>query len=126
MAISRKVLLVSICLLLIPGLVFGLYWSVFRISLDSLDNLPKGDLLESYPSPDGQYTLNIYRTNGGATTDFAIRGEVIFNKLDRKPKNIYWEYHRDSADVHWVDNYTANINGHKLNVLKDEYDFRRD
>jgi hypothetical protein len=41
------------------------------------------------------------------------------------PKNIYWNYHEESVNIVWIDNYTAIINGHKLNVLHDTFDFRR-
>lgn len=95
----------------------------FIICSCSMNSLPEGSLLASYPSPDDSYVLNIYLVNGGATTDYAIRGEL---KYGESSKNIYWDYHIDHADVAWIDTQTVCINGHVLNVRKDIYDFRKD
>ncbi|MGM0877910.1 MAG: DUF5412 family protein [Bacillota bacterium] len=55
-----------------------------------MSRLPKGDLISQVYSPNGTYTIKAYLSNGGATTDFAVLGELKFNKENRKPKNIYW------------------------------------
>jgi hypothetical protein len=71
--------------LLILGLLgYGVYWAFF-----DMNRLPKGDLISKVSSPDGTYTLKVYVSSGGATTDFAVRGELNFNKENKKPKNIY-------------------------------------
>ena len=106
---------------LILGIIgYGIYWAFFDMS-----RLPKGDLISKVDSPNGTYTIKAYVTNGGATTDFSVRGELNFNKENRKPKNIYWNYHEDKAIIVWSDNHTVIINGHKLTVPNDVYDFRR-
>lgn len=89
----------------------------------NMGNLPKGEFLQSYDSPNSEFTINIYLCNGGATTDFSIRGEVVDNR-NSNIKNIYWSYHEAKAEVRWIDEETVVINGHTLNVLKDVYDFR--
>ena len=94
-------------------------------SCGAMKNLPEGTFVESYDSPNSNYTINIYLCNGGATTDFAIRGELIDN-LNEEEKNIYWGYHEDEADVNWIDEENVVINGRTLNVLKDVYDFRNE
>ena len=86
----------------------------------------KGEkLLGEYPSPNSTYTVEIYQNDGGATTDYAVLG-VLRKKSDSSySRNIYWEYHTDSAEVKWLDDDTVVINGKKIqNVLKDKYDFR--
>lgn len=87
----------------------------------NLSNLPKGKMIKSYDSPNKNYTINIYLCDGGATTDFAIRGELVDNF---NTKNIYWGYHEEDANVVWIDEENVIINGRKLNVLNDVYDFR--
>jgi len=53
-----------------------------------MGRLPEGEYIAEATSPDGQYTLKAYMTNAGATTSYAVRGELNFNKDKRKPKNI--------------------------------------
>ena len=89
-----------------------------------MGHLPEGDLLESYLSPSGEYTLNIY-VSSPALSSSAIRGEIVYNNRNYKKKNIYWQYKVDDANVIWVEEDTVLINGVKLNVLKDTYDYRR-
>lgn len=121
MKVSKKTLKITILILVVIGIVnMGVYKLFF-----SLANLPKGDLIKQVPSPSGEYIFNAYLVSGNATVDFAIRGELVFNKEYRKPKTIYWNYHESEANVIWIDNQTVEINGHTLNVLKDRYDWRR-
>ncbi len=87
--------------------------------------IPKGEFLAAYDSPNGEYTLNVWLCNGGATTDYAIRGELLNHKTNMR-KNIYWNYHESDAAVQWVDDNTVTVNGHTLNILEDTYDFRWD
>ncbi|NIL30162.1 DUF5412 family protein, partial [Bacillus thuringiensis] len=66
---KQKVLIILFC---IAGLfVYGLYWAFF-----SMDRLPTGEKIAEKQSPDGTYTFKAYVTNGGATTSFAVRGEL--------------------------------------------------
>lgn len=90
----------------------------------SMNALPKGKFVEKYNSPNNHYTLNIYLDNGGATVDFAIRGELVDNQKHTK-KNIYWAYHESSANVDWLNDYTVDINNIVLDVRKEVYDYRQ-
>ncbi|MBR6408107.1 MAG: DUF5412 domain-containing protein [Clostridia bacterium] len=110
-----------VCLFIL--LVFVLF--LCSCGMFGMDNLPKGELLASYPSPDEKYTVNIYLTDGGATTDYAVRGEAVEAETG-KARNIYWQYHEDNADVVWISDDTVEINGIKLNVLTGKYDYRYD
>lgn len=89
-----------------------------------MNRLPKGVFLTEESSPDGKYTLGAYISDRGATTNYAIRGELVFNDEKRKKKNIYWNYREESTDISWVDNDTVVINGHVLDVPRDKFDFR--
>ena len=117
----NKVLKVSlvITLLFAGAIAYGVYWAFF-----DMNRLPKGDYLNEKLSPDGHYTLKAYLTNGGATTSYAVRAELIFNEGNKKAKNIYWNAREDTANIIWIDNDTVEINGHSLDVPNDKYDFR--
>lgn len=106
------------------GIVFILgllvvYWAFF-----DMNRLPTGEYLTEDTSPDGTYTVKAYLTNGGATTSYAIRGELVFNNRNGKTKNIYWNYQEETADIKWIDHDTVVVNGHTLKVPKDKFDFR--
>ncbi|KAA0956001.1 hypothetical protein FQ087_15145 [Sporosarcina sp. ANT_H38] len=111
--------------LLIVGLLFGalvgygVYWAFF-----DMNRLPAGEYLTEETSPNGEYTLKAYVTNGGATTSYSVRGELVFNKKFNGTKNIYWNYREDTANIIWEDNNTVVINGHTLNVPNAKFDFR--
>lgn len=98
---------------------------LFLTGCYSMDTLPDGEYLSAHLSPDECYTVNMYLCNGGATTDFSIRGELVDNATGAV-QNIYWSYHERIAVVEWIDNDTVTINGRTLNVPDDTYDFRRE
>lgn len=106
-------------LLFTGAIVYGVYWAFF-----DMNRLPKGEYLTEKASPDGRYTLKAYRTNGGATTSYSVRGELIFNESNEETKNIYWNEREDTANITWTDNETVEINGHSLDVPDDKFDFR--
>ncbi|MTV47362.1 hypothetical protein GJ688_00015 [Heliobacillus mobilis] len=119
--IIRLLKIVGIIILLFVCFIsWGVYWFFF-----SMDSLPTGELINEVTSPGGNYTVKGYRSDGGATTSYAIRGELVFNKQKRAPKNIYWNYREDQANIIWLDDDTVVINGHELNVPNDRFDFRR-
>lgn len=98
---------------------YGVYWAFF-----DMNRLPTGEYLTEETSPDGTYTIRAYLNNGGATTSYSIRGELVFNKSKSKTKNIYWNYREDTAEIKWIDNDTVIINGHTLEVPNERFDFR--
>ena len=118
---KKKILMIIITFMLIISgpLFYGVYWVFFDMS-----RLPKGNLISEIKSPNGDYTIKAYVSDGGATTDFAVLGELNFNIRNKKPKNIYWNYHENTANIRWVDEDTVIINGHELDVPNDTFDFR--
>ncbi|WP_254778714.1 MULTISPECIES: DUF5412 domain-containing protein [unclassified Bacillus (in: firmicutes)] len=116
---KKKIVFIPLIIILVVA--YGVYWAFF-----DMNRLPKGDYQTRADSPDGTYTVKAYVSNGGATTDYAVRGELIFNKENRRAKNIYWNYHEEYAQIEWKDEDTVVINGHELTVPQDTYDFRRD
>lgn len=116
--LKKKILVWLICIILF--LTYGVYWAFY-----SMSRLPKGELINEVKSPNGTYTVKAYLANGGATVSYAIRGELNFNRANKRPKNIYWNYREDKAIIEWIDDNTVIINGHELDVLREKYDFRR-
>ncbi|MGM9987629.1 MAG: DUF5412 domain-containing protein [Bacillaceae bacterium] len=111
------------CLTFILIIIVLLGWLVYHFFY-SMNSLPKGEFINQFESPTGAYVINIYRSDGGATTSYAIRGELVTTKTN-KQKNIYWEYHVENAEVSWESDHVVMINGKKLDVRKDTYDYRR-
>lgn len=112
-------LFMGIGLLVFALLGYGIYWAFF-----DMDRLPTGEYLTEETSPDGKYTLKAYITNGGATTSYAVRGELVFNHKNHQTKNIYWNTKEESTTIIWTDHDTVVINGHALDVPNDTFDFR--
>ncbi len=108
---------VVVLFLILIGL--GLYWCFFC----SMKNLPQGEMINSFPSPYSDCKLNIYLVNGGATTDYAIRGSIVYE--NGRQKNIYWNIHEYEATVNWIDKDNVAINGVQLNIRREVYDFRK-
>ncbi|MBX9969651.1 DUF5412 family protein [Priestia aryabhattai] len=112
------------CLGLILIVVLIVAYLIYYFSF-SMNHLPEGELIKKENSPNNTYTIELYRANGGATTSYTLRGEVINNK-NKESKNIYWAYDEEKDTVSWKNNHTVTINGHTLDVEKDKYDFRRE
>jgi len=115
---ALKFLIIGI-LIFVGSIGYGVYWAFF-----DMNRLPTGDYLTEETSPDGTYTLKAYVTNGGATTSYAVRGELVFNNKNNKTKNIYWNYREETANIEWINNDTVEMNGHTLHVPNDKFDFR--
>lgn len=115
---KKKIIIAAMITIALLG--YAIYWAFY-----DMNRLPAGELISEVQSPGGTYTLKSYRTDGGATTSYAIRGELNFNTENKKPDNIYWEYRVENATVEWVDDDTVIINGFQLDVPDEKYDFRR-
>lgn len=115
--VKKTIVVLIIASSVIGGLIYWLFFDINRI--------PEGELIDQIDSPSGEYSLRVYLVNGGATTSYAIRGELAYNQLDKKSKNIYWNYKEETALVKWIDNNTVDINGHVIDVRYQVYDWRR-
>lgn len=105
---------------LVSGLLgYGVYWAFF-----DMDRLPEGEYLTEETSPDGSYTVKAYLANGGATTAYSIRGELVQNKKNGRTKTIYWNDGEETAVLEWTAKDTVVINGHALKVPDEKFDFR--
>ena len=108
--------------LVISLFCIGLIGYVVYSAFFDMNRLPTGDYLTEKTSPDGTYTVKAYLTNGGATTPYAVRGELMDHR-NGKTKNIYWDL-EEKANMEWVDSETVVINGHPLHVANEKFDFR--
>lgn len=120
---KKKVLIVLVIVMITIGI--GAF-TVINNLFYSMSRLPNGDFLTESTSSDGTYTIKTYLCNGGATTDYAVRGELIINNKNDNPKNIYWDYEVTKANISWVDNDTVIINGHEIDLPNNKYDWRRE
>ncbi|WP_372780717.1 DUF5412 family protein (plasmid) [Priestia aryabhattai] len=100
-----------------------LAWSYYYLQYD-LNRLPGGELISSSTSPDENYTVKAYKSSGGATTNWTIKGVVQDNK-DSKKRVIYWDEAK-SAHIVWKDKNIVSINNKKIDVIKGSYDYRHD
>ncbi len=119
--IKKRPVVSFLAALAILFLCLGSYivnWAFYDIERVSKDEL----LIES-TSPNGSYTINLYKSKNGATVQDGIIGELVFNEKDNKSKNIYWDM-EERATVEWIDDRLVTINGHKLKVPNDTYDYR--
>ncbi len=118
----KMIIILSFTLILIGIFVFGGVLYLTLVPSNSLDDLPEGELIKSISSPDGTYTINLYLCNGGATTDYSLRGEVVEGD---KTTNIYYKLGDDDAIVGWIGNHIVEIDGESLDVRFQRYDERR-
>lgn len=114
----KKLKIIFIPILLITLIVYIIHWAFFDIQ-----RIDGQDFLSKSTSPDGRYTVTAYLNNGGATTDYAVLCTATDNETGRD-RNIYWNYKCEKAEIEWIDEDTAIINGIELDVMKDKYDWR--
>ena len=79
------------------------------------------ELWEKSVSPNGEHTLDIYRTaHGGATMGWVLKVEV---EGENGPKEIYnntLRYGAKQPDIRWIDDSVVSIEGTVLNLQKNE------
>lgn len=80
--------------------------------------------IESEASPNNEYKVITYRKNCGATTDFAVIGELCIK--DNKCRKIYECYHEQDSYVYWIDDETVSINNKILKINKEKYSWKND
>ncbi|WP_100372325.1 DUF5412 domain-containing protein [Bacillus sp. FJAT-45037] len=117
----KKLLLVTIVwfFIILSVVGYAVYWIFFDWSRFA------DELINTSTSPNGTYTINAYISDGGATTSYAVLGELVFNEKKKRPKKIYWQYRTEKAEIEWMDDQTVMINKVKLNLPHETYDYRR-
>lgn len=110
----KKFLIITIIIFIVFKIV------LFFSDSCSMENLPEGDLENSYYSRDGKYTLNSYLYSPGALVNFSHRVEVINNETKEK-RNIYWNFNESEDNIEWIDEENVIINGKKINLIDGWY-----
>lgn len=65
------------------------------------------ELIETVDSPDGDFKLEAYRINGGATTAYAVK----VYKVTEKDKDLIYDAYRESeVSIEWLTNDKVLIN----------------
>ncbi len=118
--VKMKLMKACIIFIVLSFFAYGVYWMFFDIQ-----RIEGQDKIVEVLSPSNEYTVTAYLNSGGATTGWSVLGSVTYNETG-KTKNIYWKYECEEADIYWVDEKTVSINGEKLNVSTDIYDYRRE
>ncbi len=87
----------------------------------SQENSPE-TFITSSQSPDGEYILEAYRTEPGATVDFSIK---VYEVTGNTKTLIYDAYHESDVQIFWVNNTIVSINGKEFDLSCEEtYDWR--
>ena len=117
-----------ITLVIVQIIVILLFVAMILMLIHGCNNYfaPSEDLVKSYDSPTGTYTVNFYLINGGATTSWAVEAKITDNSGSKdNEKTIYYRYGTDETRLEWLDEHTVVINGKvKLDVRYDTYDYR--
>lgn len=117
---NRIKIALTVSLLFVGVIGYAIYWAFF-----DMNRLPIGEYVTEQTSPDGTFTVKAYVSGTSLSAD-AVRAELVFNARDGKTKNIYWGYRESTAEIEWLDNQTVVINGQKLEVPNDTFDWRRE
>jgi len=112
-------------LVIVQIIVILLFVTMILILIHGCNNYfaPSEELVKSYDSPTGTYTVNFYLIDGGATTSWAVEAKVTDNSGSKdNEKTIYYRYGTDETRLEWLDEHTVVINGKvKLDVRYDTY-----
>ena len=102
-----------------------LIWIIYYIGYDLERIHPRGEkLIAEETSPNRKYEVKVFLSSGGATLPWSLRG-VVKDLTQNKQRVIYWNEGK-KAVISWVNNTTVKINGKKINVIIEKYDYRHD
>ncbi|MDO5650070.1 MAG: DUF5412 family protein [Gallicola sp.] len=119
-----KSIAIRAVLFAIIGLITAVYLRLF-ISFETIAWIQPQQFIRETSYKNSPYTVSFYLQNGGATTSYAVLGRVK-DKHSNWEKNIFWQNKAKEVTSVWLDEHTLVINGHKLDVTKDVYDYRND
>ncbi|GAA4712366.1 DUF5412 family protein [Brevibacillus fulvus] len=96
--------------------------ALFYPGLESIDTT-KLHVVSETASPDSSYKLKIYVMGGALlNSDYSYIGEVEFDHHTRR--KVFWIGGNTPAEPKWVDDHTIEIADQRIDILKDQYDFR--
>ncbi len=113
---KTKRLLIFLCVAALLVLYF-IYYSFF-----SLHPLPYSTLIKETWSPDNTYKINVYVSSPPLSSS-AVWCELLYGT--KKKKVIYVDYKEYSSDLTWLADDVIEINGKRLHLPNEVYDWRR-
>ena len=121
---SKKVLIVLTALAMLIMLV-NVAFAVSDTFFYTIDEVPEGKLIESFPSSFGKEQVNVYLVENPLGN--AVRCEAVL--ADGTTRNFYWEVGSSGLRVTWMDETTVyiqnnNNNNRTLDIYKGHYDSR--
>lgn len=121
---KKKILIITLILVsLFMFLLIITLWFKPVLELGTSQNNNEETFLLSSLSPEGDYKLEAYKTEPGATVDFSIKVYIV-NESDKDL--IYNAYHEYQAEIIWINKSKVSINGKSLDLSRGEtYDWRK-
>lgn len=125
--VLKGAIIVALSIMLsVVVLLCGLTGCLFIVSTWIVSDSQVNDLetfLMHSESPDGEYVLEAYRTEPGATVDFSIR---VYMLNENEKIKVYDAYHEYDIELYWINNSTVSINGKILDLMQGEkYNWRQ-
>ncbi len=118
---KKNIAIAAVYILAFVTVVVNLFYSIKGTVFSDINDLPKGEFINSVASPTGENVLNIYRVSNKIGT--AVRGEL---KTPKKTSNIFWQTGLDNVDAVWMDSNVLSINGVTIDAVNGGfYDCRR-
>lgn len=126
MVLKGAIIVALSIMLSVVVLLCGLTGCLFIVSTWIVSDSQVNDLetfLMHSESPDGEYVLEAYRTEPGATVDFSIR---VYMLNENEKIKVYDAYHEYDIELYWINNSTVSINGKILDLMQGEkYNWRQ-
>lgn len=117
----KKIALITVYALAVITVLVNTGFAVKNYLFADINNLPKGELLFSSVSPNGDKTVNIYRVSN--VLGNAIRGELEYK--GKEAVNFFWQTDMSDVELDWVDNNAVTLDGVPLSADgKTVYDCR--
>lgn len=79
--------------------VFNVFFSIKNYLLPDINDLPKGELIQSVDSPSGKKKVNVYLVKNSMGE--AIRAELTDKLGKADAKNIFWQTEMSNVNITW-------------------------
>lgn len=105
-----------ITVILSPLLAMALFLAMSFTAFFS--SIAVNEPIKTMSSPDGDYIIDFYYFDAGATGSFGVRGEIDGPLWVKK--RIYYQEGIENIDVNWMSDHKVSINNHSLNLAEGE------
>lgn len=108
---KTKPLFIIIYVVTLAITLVNLFYTIKNGLFADINKLPKGEMLYTTSSPDGDMEISVYCVKNSLGS--AVRAEL---KTNGKSTNVFWQTGIDTVEVNWVNNDVAVINSIPLDV----------